>query len=91
MPRAASSSLKSRLPRLPFLVCAMVFAGCGDDLIEPDVTLREVGVAVASTDISLTVFDVEDPTMLRTVGLGPDGSPVTLAIRGGLADHGPRG
>jgi DNA-binding beta-propeller fold protein YncE len=44
-----------------------------------------VGVVVNSTELSLTIFDVDDPSDTRTVGLGPDGSPVSLALRGGLA------
>ena len=37
------------------------------------------------TDVSVTIFDVEDPEQARTVGLGADGSPVTMAVRGALA------
>ena len=67
------------------LACAAVTAGCEGDPIEPDLVLRELGVVVASTDVALTIFDVDDPTTPRTVGLGADGSPVTLATRGDLA------
>jgi len=45
----------------------------------------EVGVVLSSTDLSLTIFEVENPGETRTVGLGPDGSPVTMAVRGNLA------
>jgi len=45
----------------------------------------EVGVVVGSVDRSLTIFPVEDPGALRTVGLGPDGTPVGVAVRGSLA------
>ena len=58
---------------------------CSDDAIAPDVSAREVGVVVNSIDISLTVFDVDDPTITETIGLGADGSPVSLALRGRYA------
>jgi len=40
---------------------------------------------VTSTDVALTVFDVDDPTTSETVGLGADGSPISLAVRGRFA------
>ncbi|MEX2465307.1 MAG: hypothetical protein WD995_00260 [Gemmatimonadota bacterium] len=61
---------------------------CGDDPlvpVVPDISTREIGVVVTSTDVALTIFDVEDPTQTETVGLGADGSPVSLAVRGPLA------
>lgn len=58
---------------------------CGDDALGPDITGREVGVVVTSTDVALTVFDVDDPTRTETIGLGADGSPVSLALRGRFA------
>jgi hypothetical protein len=58
---------------------------CGDDAVGPDISAREVGVVVNSTDISLTVFDVDDPTNSETIGLGADGSPISVAVRGGFA------
>jgi len=67
------------------LACATVLTGCDSAPIEPDLVVRELGVIVASTDVALTIFDVDDPTTTRTVGLGADGSPVTLATRGELA------
>jgi len=86
VPRALrSSGLKSLLSPCLLVLSALLIAGCDGDPMEPELTFREVGVVVASTDISLTVFDVDDPTITRTVGLGPDGSPVTLATRHGLA------
>lgn len=64
---------------------AFVTAACSDDPITPDPTVAAVGVVVGSGDQSLTIFELDDPTRSRTVGLGPDGSPVTLAVRGHLA------
>lgn len=69
----------------PAVTCAFFFAGCGGAPIEPDLLVRELGVVVTSTDVSLTIFDVDDPETTWTVGLGPDGSPVTIATRGQLA------
>ena len=67
------------------LACAVVTTGCESNPIEPDLVVRELGVVLTSTDVALTIFDVDDPGVTRTVGLGPDGSPVTLATRGVLA------
>lgn len=71
---------------LALLVFAIVsVAACSDEPIAPDVSAREVGVVVTSTDLALTLFDVDDPGVSETVGLGADGSPVTLALRGRYA------
>jgi len=67
------------------LTLFLVFAGCGDDSTEPDLNVSELGVVVNSTDVSLTIFDVDDPGTSQPVGLGPAGSPVTLATNGSLA------
>lgn len=77
-------TLRVDIPSL-LVSAALVLAACDSDPVEVDVDLRELGVVVTSTDISLTIFDAEDPTVTRAVGLGPDGSPVTLATRGALA------
>lgn len=60
-------------------------SACDDDPVGPDVSSRALGVVLTSTDFGLTVFDVEDPSEARVVGLGPDGSPVSLAVRGDFA------
>lgn len=65
---------------------ALGLSGCADDPVRPDAFRdREVGVVVNSVDLSLTVFPVDDPSESRTVGLGADGSPVTVALRDGVA------
>ena len=65
---------------------ALLLAACFGDGTEPVVfEPAEVGVVLSSTDLTLTIFEVENPTVTRTVGLGADGSPVSLAVRGGLA------
>ena len=62
-------------------------AACDDDgpttPLPPDGS--EVAVVLNSIDRSLTVFPVQEPTQTSTIGLAPDGSPVTLAVRGTLA------
>ena len=86
--RRASRRTRSRAVRCssaPFLA-ALLLAACSDDGTEalPPET-AEVGVVLASTELSLTIFEVENPTQTRVVGLGPAGSPVTMAVRGNLA------
>jgi hypothetical protein len=73
------------LRRAPFaLVCAALLSttGCDDGVAGPDLSARELGVVVTSVDLGLSIFDVDDATRSETIGLGPDGSPVTLAVRG---------
>jgi hypothetical protein len=43
---------------------------------------RDVAIVLSSTDRSITVFDVDSAAQPVTLGVGPDGSPVTLAVRG---------
>ena len=77
-----------RLPRLrllPFLGALLLVACSGDGTEALPPETAEVGVILSSTELSLTIFDVEDPTQTRTVGLAPDGSPVSMAVRGHLA------
>ncbi|MDZ7778475.1 MAG: hypothetical protein U5R14_00875 [Gemmatimonadota bacterium] len=73
-----------------FFVLALlaVLPACSDDSVGPEVpevSTREIGAVVTSTDVALTLFDVEDPASTETVGLGADGSPVSLAVRGEYA------
>lgn len=72
-----------------FVVAALGVTACGNDAGPmtpvPLPQSVELGVVLGSTDLSLTIFEVEDPTVSTQVGLGPDGSPVTLAVRGDLA------
>lgn len=71
------------------LLLAAGLGACDDDVagpgdaVGPGVT--ETGVVVNSIDLSLTLFPVDSPRTARTLGLGPDGSPVDLAARDGLA------
>ena len=75
----------SRLGSLPFLAALLLAACSGDgtESLPPETT--EVGVVLSSTDLSLTIFEVENPAQTRIVGLGPDGSPITMAVSGHLA------
>ena len=70
----------------PLFLAALLLAACSGDGTEslPPET-AEVGVVLSSTDLSLTIFEVDNPGQTRIVGLGPDGSPVTMAVSGHLA------
>ena len=74
-----------RLRLLPFLGALLLTACSGDGTESLPPETAEVGVVLASTELSLTIFEVENPTQTRVVGLGPAGSPVTMAVRGNLA------
>lgn len=67
------------------LLSTLFMGACWDDPLGFEAFEREVGMVVTSTDVALTIFDVADPTRLETVGLGADGSPVTIAARGRYA------
>lgn len=45
----------------------------------------ELAVILNSTERSLTVFPVDDPESVRTIGVAPEGSPASLAVRGRIA------
>jgi DNA-binding beta-propeller fold protein YncE len=68
-----------------FLAAAIASSACSDSTGPVEPLRTEVGVVLGSVDLSLTVFEVDAPTQLRTVGLGAAGSPVSLAVRGDLA------
>lgn len=65
-------------------ILMLAVAGCSDSLGPELPTVREVGVVLNSVDISLTVFGVDSEVAPLTIGLGPDGSPVSMAVRGSL-------
>ncbi len=76
---------EARTARL-LLLGAVFLAACSGDGTEPlPPETAEVGVVLGSVDLSLTIFEVEDPKQTQLVGLAPAGSPVTLAVRGELA------
>ena len=77
-----------RRPELLLILGALLLTACSGDgmqVLSPETTEVGVGVVLSSTDLSLTIFEVENPAQIRIVGLGPDGSPVTMAVRGNLA------
>ena len=77
---------RAGLCRLGSLWGVLFLAACGSEGTEPPPEqTAEVGVVLGSVDLSLTIFEVENPTQTRLVGLNPTGSPVTLAVRGELA------
>ncbi len=80
-PRRARSQRLS----LTFLGALLLAACSGDGTEALPAETAEVGVVLSSVDLSLTIFEVENPAQTRIVGLGPDGSPVTMAVRGNLA------
>ena len=77
---------RAGLCRLGSLLGVFFLAACGSDGTEPlPPETAEVGVVLGSVDLSLTIFEVENPTQARIVGVGLDGSPVSIAVRGRLA------
>lgn len=62
-------------------------AACDDDGMGPNPAgATEIGIIVNSTENSVLIFDTEsDTTGPVTIGLGPAGSPVTVAARNELA------
>lgn len=68
------------------LVVLLGLWACGDEGTGPGVPEgEEVAVVLNSVDISLTFFPVDSPGAPFTLGLAPDGSPVTVAARGATA------
>jgi hypothetical protein len=87
-PPSSSPSARAKLldPRgvLSLLLFLVLVAGCDDATGPEPPEGRVLGVVLNSVDISLTIFDAEDPggSTPMTVGLAADGSPVSLAARG---------
>ena len=75
----------ARRARLPLLGALLMVACFGDGTEPLPLETAEVGVVLGSVDRSLTIFEVENPTQTRIVGVGLDGSPVSMAVRGRLA------
>lgn len=64
-----------------YALLLVALAAC-DDTQGPDtLTGREFGVVVNSQDRTLSLFSVDSAQNATSVGLGPDGSPVTVAAR----------
>lgn len=68
----------------PLLGALAAFSACGDSMTSPRPTPpAEYAVVLNSVDRSLTAFPIDEPEEIFTIGLGPDGSPVSLAARAG--------
>ncbi|MDB4949906.1 MAG: hypothetical protein JWM27_2555 [Gemmatimonadetes bacterium] len=67
-----------------FLAPALLLAACGDSTGTPQAVAAETAVVVNSTNRSLTVQPL-GALQGRTVGLGSQGSPVSVATRGNFA------
>ena len=78
-------TLRSLPALLPLLLSAALLAACDGGTGPGDPGEGELGVVLNSVEISLTVFPTDDPTSTTTVGLAPEGSPASLAVRGNLA------
>lgn len=72
---------------LALFAVLLLVAGCGDssptgsDPSDDDL----VAVVVNSVELTLTVFPLDDLDALRTIPLGPEGTPVGGAVHGSLA------
>ena len=61
-------------------------AACSDDATGPDdIVLTDVAVVLNSNDRSLTVLPLTGEGAPYTIGVAPDGTPSTFAVRGNLA------
>ena len=71
-----------------FALLGMIMLGgasaCSDSSGPELPTFRQVGVVLNSVDVSLTVFGVDSSEPPITIGLAPDGSPVSMAVRGSV-------
>ncbi len=64
----------------------LTLAACDDEPTGPRGNAGvEIAVIVNSIDLSVTVFPVDSPQNARAIGLGPAGTPVSVAARGNLA------
>jgi hypothetical protein len=65
---------------------ALGAVACETDTSGPDdVVEREVAVVLNSVERSLTIVPVDDSASAFTIGVAPDGSPASLAVREGVA------
>lgn len=67
-------------------VPTILFAACDDGPTGPGTPDGvEVVVVLNSIEVSLTVVPVDDPAGAFTIGLGPEGTPEVVAVRGSVA------
>ena len=75
--------MKTTMKSLMMAMILAVGVACDGDSFGPDIPGdAEVGVVLNSIDRTLTVFEVDRPDNMFTIGIGFDGSPVTFAVRG---------
>lgn len=89
-PRNPSSRIRApRIATFAASLAAFVLAACSDGNLAtfPDPSASAVAVVVNSTELTLTVFPVDGDAEgdVRTIPLGPEGTPVGGAVRGALA------
>lgn len=76
---------KHLVRRSALLLPALLLAGC-DDITGPEPTTGvEAAVVINSKERSLTVIPVDDAAGAFTVGVGAEGTPVSVAARGNVA------
>ncbi len=64
----------------------LLLGACDDDPAGPSPSAEnEVAVVLNSVERSLTVIPVDDPAGAYTVAVAPEGTPASLAARGGIA------
>ncbi|HEV2150532.1 MAG TPA: hypothetical protein VGR37_24240 [Longimicrobiaceae bacterium] len=75
-----------RRPAALLLAPILALASCDNGPTEPRRPAgTEVAVVVNSSERSLTVVPVDDPAGRFTIGVGAEGSPLTVAVNGGTA------
>lgn len=84
-PSRAGASRAFRLLAMVLGLLMLFLGGCDDTTGPADPFAGEVAVVVNSVDLTLTLFPTDSVEETRTVGLGPDGSPVGLSVRGDRA------
>lgn len=75
-----------RILALATLLAGATLSACEEDPTRPQgAEPREYAVVLNSTGLTLTVFPVDAPDSTRTIALGPDGTPGSIAVRGDIA------
>lgn len=85
MPWKIARSVPRLLLALLTLALSTAVGACDGDGTGPGPLPEALGVVLNSVEVSVTVFGVDDPGSTTTVGLAPEGSPVSMAVSGRLA------
>lgn len=83
--RAARSRPAPALLAAFLTLLTLLLGGCDETTAPADPFAGEVAVVVNSVDLTLTLFPTDSVEETRAVGLGPDGSPVGVSVRGDRA------